>query len=301
MKTLTLSICAFLISPFLYAQNVGVGTTTPAEKLDVNGNLNISGQLKVNADSGKASQVLMKNAGNNLVWGDISEYKNMAEYDCGNIAFSPGLSNCSQGWTVPTGVTKVLIECWGGGGGGCSLTGGGGGSYISCILTVTPGDLITFTIGAGGVYGTSTTFGIVGGATSFTYGGFNYFATGGQGGPFGDPFSTNVNSATIPLGGLFGSSAPNNFIGFNGQAGGLSKLSFTQTGATEFARIVEYGNGGDAAILPNSGAKGGYRISSASYLQNMYGAQQAPLPGGGGSADYGYGWSGRGGRVIVHY
>jgi trimeric autotransporter adhesin len=31
------------------AQNVGIGTTTPAEKLDVNGNVNVSGQLKTSS------------------------------------------------------------------------------------------------------------------------------------------------------------------------------------------------------------------------------------------------------------
>jgi hypothetical protein len=284
------------------AQNVGIGTNTPVEKLDVNGNLNIRSQLKLNGDSGKVNQVLMKNTSNNLVWGDLSQYTNIAVFDCPNIASSAGASNCSQGWTVPTGVTRVLIECWGGGGGGCSMGAGGGGGYISCILTTVPGNLITFTIGAGGVYGTSSTYGILGGNTSFSYGGANYAANGGAGGNYGDPFATNVLSVSVANGGSYSStSGTYNFLGFYGQPGGYSKLSFMQTGATEFAKVVQYGDGGDAAMLPGSGGKGGYRISSATYLETSYAVQQAPLPGGGGAADYGFGWSGRGGRVIIHW
>jgi hypothetical protein len=181
------------------------------------------------------------------------------------------------------------------------LGAGGGGGYISCILTVVPSALINFTIAAGGVYGTSSSYGIVGGSTSFSYGGYSYSATEGQGGYFGDPFSQNITTAAVSNGGIFSSSAPGNFIGFNGQPGGFSRLKFMQTGSSEFARVVEYADGGDAAILPGSGAKGGYRLSSATYLQTIYAVQQAPLPGGGGSADYGYGWSGKGGRVIIHY
>ena len=286
---------------FLSAQNIGVGTTTPSEKLDVNGNMNISGQLKVNSDSGKASQVLMKNASNNLVWGDLSAYQNMVSFDCGDIAATVGISNCSQNFTVPAGVTRILVECWGGGGGGCSLTSGAGGGYITCILTVNPGNTITFTIGAGGSYGTYNSRAIAGGTTSFSYGGFNYAATGGLGGYYGDPFSSNVTFQNVQQGGYFSSNAPNNFTGFNGQPGGYSKFSFNQVSATEFAKVVQYGDGGDAALLPNSGAKGGYRLLSATYEQVVYASQNGILPGGGGAADYGYGWSGKGGRVIIHY
>src|SRR4051812_44259130 len=50
-------------------------------------------------------------------------------------------------WTAPTGVTSVIIECWGGGGagGGTSSTngvaggGGGGGAYTKSTLAVVPG------------------------------------------------------------------------------------------------------------------------------------------------------------------
>lgn len=302
MRTIILLISFSFFGHALMAQNVGVGTTTPSEKLDVNGNINLNGQLKVNTDSGKANQVLMKNSSNSLIWGDLSQFKDQVVFDCGNFAAAAGTGNCSQGWTVPTGVTRILVECWGGGGGGCSLSGGGGGGYISTLLTVTPGNLITFTIGAGGVYGTNNTNGIVGGTTSFSYSGFAYNAGGGAGGSYGDPFTFSVSQVSVPPGGNFSSTAPvGSYMGFQGQPGGYSKLKFTQTGASEFAHVVEYGDGGDAAMMPNSGGKGGYRIISATYNYTAYAVQLAPYPGGGGSADYGAGWTGKGGRVIVHY
>ena len=40
--------------------NVGIGTTNPAEKLDVNGNINLNGTIKVNGQDGQAGQVLMR-------------------------------------------------------------------------------------------------------------------------------------------------------------------------------------------------------------------------------------------------
>jgi hypothetical protein len=41
------------------SQNVGVGTTAPSEKLDVNGNINLSGALKVNGSAGSSGDALL--------------------------------------------------------------------------------------------------------------------------------------------------------------------------------------------------------------------------------------------------
>lgn len=39
------------------AQNVGIGTTTPTQKLDVNGNVNVSGTLLANGTAGTAGRI----------------------------------------------------------------------------------------------------------------------------------------------------------------------------------------------------------------------------------------------------
>ena len=61
-------------------------------------------------------------------------------------------------WTVPEGITKLKLTLIGGGGGGASVdkdnsigaTGGGGGATSISYRSVTPGDVLTITIGVGG-------------------------------------------------------------------------------------------------------------------------------------------------------
>lgn len=85
-------------------------------------------------------------------------------------------------WTVPAGVTSVVVEAWGGGGGGHNGSsassygggGGGGGAYASSTLSVLPGEVYVIAIGAGGSSGSN------GGATSF--GGTRVIAAGGSAG-----------------------------------------------------------------------------------------------------------------------
>ncbi len=49
-----------LLTPlYLISQNVGIGTTTPSQKLDINGNIKISGALMPNNDAGNSGQLLM--------------------------------------------------------------------------------------------------------------------------------------------------------------------------------------------------------------------------------------------------
>lgn len=70
-------------------------------------------------------------------------------------------------WTVPAGVTSIVVEAWGGGGGGgraknkdFGTGGGGGGAYARSVLNVTPGQSYDITVGAGGTgAGTASTFG----------------------------------------------------------------------------------------------------------------------------------------------
>lgn len=81
-------------------------------------------------------------------------------------------NNCCQGttqptgtccaWTVPSGVTSVIVDLWGAGGGGGSGAaaeccgnnpGGGGGTYVRRQFTVAAGDILTLCAGAGGCFG----------------------------------------------------------------------------------------------------------------------------------------------------
>lgn len=77
-------------------------------------------------------------------------------------------------WTAPVGVTKVLVECWGGGGGGGAAYGGQGGAYSAKHITVTPEQGYNIAIGSAGNSGGGT-----GGDTIF--GSNTVIAKGGAG------------------------------------------------------------------------------------------------------------------------
>lgn len=286
-----------------YSQNVGIGTTAPAEKLDVNGNINVQGQLKVNGNAGSSGQVLAKDGSNNLSWMNFNNYPNFSSFDCTNTALTTGGNNCSASWTVPAGVTTILVECWGGGGGGGSMTGGGGGGYIVARLNVTPGATLSLTIGAGGNYSFSGGTAITGGTTTASISGITLTANGGVGGA-GDPPHSN-NLANPVAGGTFSATgiSANQYMGFNGSYSNGTVVEIKQVSSTDFAKFFYYGNGGDAGNLPGSGAKGGFEIyTSVSGSLYLVSAQQyAPLPGGGGGADYSFGWRGAGGRVVIRW
>ena len=90
--------------------------------------------------------------------------------------------NSSGSFTIPIGVTKIMVEAWGGGGGAWgSGLGGGGGGYGKDIFTVIPGTTYLVTIGIGGskLPPPATSGASSGGTTSF---GSLISATGGSGG-----------------------------------------------------------------------------------------------------------------------
>ena len=71
-------------------------------------------------------------------------------------------TGCCCAWTVPTGVTSITVELWGGGGGGGSgananccggSPGGGAGGFTQRKFAVVPGDVITLCAGQGGCSG----------------------------------------------------------------------------------------------------------------------------------------------------
>lgn len=65
------------------------------------------------------------------------------------------LYTSSTSFTVPAGVTNILCELIGGGGGAAiaSNSAAGGGGYAYGAITVTPGDVLTITVGAAGIGG----------------------------------------------------------------------------------------------------------------------------------------------------
>lgn len=80
-----------------------------------------------------------------------------------NCVFLAGYNGleCSGTWTVPSGVSNIVVQTWGGGAGGamnCTWRAGapgGGGGYSQRTIAVTPGQQFCFCAGGGGRGGCS--------------------------------------------------------------------------------------------------------------------------------------------------
>ena len=286
MKT-PLLIAALFVLTELTAQNVGIGTPLPVEKLDVNGNINLSGTIKANGVSGQQGQALMTNGSGSLIWSYPNEYKNF-------ITFSdPG----SGTWIIPAGVTKIYAEAWGGGGGATGTGGGGGGGYVGAILTVVPGGSVSYTVGAAGNGGAPNA--TDGGYSQVFYSPVSIMAFGGT----GNTYTSFGNTA--PGGGFTGSNGTA-YLGEAGEAGGLNTFGYHQSNATTFLESQSGGKGGDAGHTRNTGGKGTYQIRNAATSAIVYAlfGSHGRIPGGGGGGNITWGGSvrnGAPGMVRIHY
>ncbi len=264
--------------------NVGIGNNSPVAKVDVAGN------VKITDGTQATGRVLTSDASGVATWQSpvAMGFKNL-------VVFSSGIKS----WTVPTGVTKVMMEAWGGGGGGDHYTfngnqlsgqGGGAGGYSSNLSDVVPGTIINITVGEGGKGQTNLSEATNGGAT---YAGVapnnnqSVYAGGGLSGVYG-------NSG-------FGGSG--DYAGVSGESGNNLQVSYGNSSATNYNLIVKLGDGG-SAYHGGKGGKGDWFVSqnSASLLFCNNGssgisyATYGGMPGGGGGAGYptsgGYGGNG---------
>ena len=132
-------------------------------------------------------------------------------------------------FAVPQGVTSVLVTmCGGGGAGGDDMNnvgagGGGGGGYVRATVSVTPGDQIPVTVGAGGVAPAigSGANGGNGGDTTF---GTLLLAAGGAGG------QSDVSGGAGGAGGT----VTGGIASWVGQSGGNGSGGLEGDGGTSF-------------------------------------------------------------------
>ncbi len=280
------------ITNIAFCQNVGVGTATPNEKLDVNGNINVTGTIKANGADGTPNQVLMKNNSGLLSWGDMCDFKNMVTFTAA----------ASGSWTVPANVKRVWIEVWGGGGGGGAFGGGGGGGYVMGIFTVTENDVINYTVGSGGTGGSN---GTNGNNSLITAGAITLTAFGGEGSVLSSGVITNGGGGNYSVSAGF-----TNYWGMRGGLGTPKQFRFFSIGATNYQETAE-GNGGNGANAANTGGAGRLRIyNMTAGTENFIGMpEQGKQPGGGGGSGIGgiglpttgVGVAGAAGVVIFHY
>lgn len=157
-------------------------------------------------------------------------------------------------WVVPSGVTSIGIMAISGGGAGGNIAGntgyyssggGGGGCAWKNNISVTPGDVVTWTVGAGG------TAGGAGGSTSVSVGSggaiFSGAITGGQPGTSGA-----ISNNGIIQGGAPGTVASGSWDGSNNGGGGGMARGFSESGTVS----AVCGGGGGAGGMGGVGGNG---------------------------------------------
>ena len=272
--------------------NVGIRNSNPLYPLDVLGDVNTTGTIRLNGNGGADGQVLRSNGDGTMTWDDMNEYKFYETYRATGAAT----------WTVPAGVTKICIELWGAGGGGAIYGGGGGGGYIKAYFTVTPGSTVSYSIGVGGSGGSfAGSSANTGGTSTATVGSVTISAFGGAGA------GSAVAGERPGEGGRSSVTAGfRNFIAIDGNFGTHNQTTYAQKNATTYVITTKYGNGGDGGNTQNTGGIGNYTIvneATAAIIKESY-ASTPSIPGGGGGSFYCTictSSTGASGQFIVHY
>ena len=173
----------------------------------------------------------------------------------------------SGSFTLPTGITVVDVEVWGGGSGSYASVanlpsgGGSGGGYArKKIAGLTPGQTVPVTVGAGGSGGT-TAGGAPGGGGTSSFGTY-VSATGGSLNPLSNlsyPLNGNTPSGTGVNGDL-------NIAGSAGQAGILTVGGLG--GGSAMGGTQNSGTYGVIGLFPGGGASGAGTGASGSNPYN---------------------------------
>jgi hypothetical protein len=201
-------------------------------------------------------------------------------------------TGAAQTYTVPAGVTSVVIDAVGPSGAPYGGSGGGTGSHIRGTLAVTPGQTLQVNVGGCGLESSVGTSPGLGGWNGGANGGFTVGAgtgnAGNGGGGMSDVRQGGTAWANIVIAAAGGGGAANSYqgggggsLGGNGSPGG-GTAGNAGLGGTQTAGGAATGGSGTTGAAGTAGAGGG----GTTDLPN----QNA---GGGGAAGY-YGGSGGG-------
>lgn len=198
-----------------------------------------------------------------------------------------------QTWTVPAGVTKLIVDCVGAAGGGCSSyncnTSGGKGGRVQCNLAVTPGQTLYIYVGQVGCRGSfgetvNTYTAFNGGGTTYHYSGDIYLGACGGGGAsdirIGGTALANRKVVSGAGGGGVAGIDRNNRNGGNG--GGLTGQSVSSSHGTGAGGTQTKG-GYKGGTLGNGGDSIGF---NSAFFTEMGGSGGGGYYGGGGSGAY---------------
>lgn len=168
----------------------------------------------------------------------------------------------SGSYTIPAGITYLIVECWGGGGAGGGVTsknssagGGAGGAYVKGVLSVTPGATYNYTVGAGG---TGTTGDGNAGGSSWFGSPTSIMAVGGTGGKGVSNGTQNVPGVGLggvaPTSGNVGGSV-NYYGGSGGNGSGTTKTSGGGGGSAGYSSNGNAANGSTPGSAVNGGGR----------------------------------------------
>ena len=192
-------------------------------------------------------------------------------------------------WTVPYGVTTIVVEAWGGGGAGGGGTtgkngggGGAGGQYAKKNITVSIGQNYTIVV-AGMALGTSQASGPAGGNTTFNsttvvaVGGGGGIAGAGGAGATGS--SVGGQGTTVYPGGNGANGVAGASSGGGGGGAGTTGSGGNASGTTAGIGNLSLGGNGGTGTTSSNGAGG----IGSNYSGGGAGAAGNGLPGSGGA------------------
>jgi hypothetical protein len=207
-------------------------------------------------------------------------------------------------FTVPAGVTKLKVTVIGAGGGGASGVansgsgGGAGGGAAIGVLTVTPNQVIAYTIGAAGTGGVGGGNGGNGGTTTFS----TISATGGTGGTI---YPGGTNPSVVGVSGGVGSGGDINLRG--GRGGAANYITQNSNNAYPASGdggdgASEYGGKGAKGVVKTSTNGSGGSLTGQSADSNSYGAGGSGACVSATSVTVGtFGGTGASGAIIIEY
>lgn len=260
---------------------IGDGSEYYVENIQDQGQPNAFFRLAWPASVASGKPVLFStrnDAGAQSEWIELTDKRSLQRF--GNVPRDAAIFLSSGTFVVPEGVYKIKARVIGGGGGGggggntnASGRGGGGGGYVEGSFSVTPGQSIPVTVGAGGAGGgASGTNGASGGSSSL-----GALASAG-GGEFGGGTGSGIATA-----GGTGGSASGGYLAINGTAGATGVIINTTYGGGQGGGSVW--SGFNYALAINNAGSQGTRSGQ----------------GGGGASGANVGGQGSSGLVIIEY